>query len=33
MTSNEAFGEELVNDMFDVAHVDAADDRLAQGIP
>lgn len=32
MASDEAFGEELGNDMSDVAHVDLVDDRLSRGI-
>ena len=33
MISDEVLGEELKDDMVDVAHVDSVDDRLAQGIP
>ena len=33
MISDEVLGEELEDDMVDVAHVDSVDDRLAQGIP
>ena len=33
MTSDEVLGEELGDDMRDIAHVDPVDDRLAQGIP
>ncbi len=32
MTSDEVLGEELGDDVVDVAHIDPVDDRLAQGI-
>jgi len=33
MISDEVFGEELEDNMLDVAHVGSVDDRLAQGVP